>query len=221
MIMPIFKLIQPRPSCKKTSYAGDPSSISKRFHQDESGIAALEFALIAPVMVMMYFGMAEIASAISVDRSISHGTNVAGDLATQEPSLEDEDIEEALAAALRVMQVDDVSKISLDMESFILVDGETDPVSRGRIQLNNSGGKLSRFDASGLGSKLLNENSGVVVTRVSYTYTPLKLRYFNTDITLEESFRLKPRRSDAVDLVYNSSTDITCTATSYANVSCS
>ena len=198
----------------------NPRRLARRFRNDENGIAAIEFAIIAPIMIGMYFGLAEIASAISVDRRISHGTNVAGDLATQQPELRDGNIEEIVSAALRVMNISDIDKVSIDMESFILPDEGEAPESRGRIRVNSSAGSFSNYDASALDTKILNENSGVVVTRVSYKYTPLQLQFFDSTITLEETFLLKPRRSEAVQIQDGNGSLIDCSATSYANVTC-
>lgn len=195
--------------------------LSKRFREDERGIAAIEFAIIAPIMIAMYFGLAEIASAIAVDRRISHGTNVAGDLSTQQPELKDGDIEEVVAAALRVMDVSNINQIAIDMESFILPAEGEPPESRGRIRVNNSVGEFAAFDASKLDTKLLNSKSGVVVTRVKYQYTPIELRFFDSAITLEETFLLKPRRSDAVEFQDGNGSLVDCTADNYATVSCS
>jgi Flp pilus assembly protein TadG len=197
-----------------------PVRLVGRFRQDEDGIAAIEFAIIAPIMIIMYFGLAEIASAISVDRRVSHGTNVAGDLATQQPEIRDGEIEEIVSAALRVLDIRDINNVSMDIESFILPSAGDPPESRGRIRVNNSAGGFTNFDASGLDTKLLNENSGVVVTRVSYEYTPIELRYFKSDISLEETFLLKPRRSDAVQIQDGNGSLIDCTATSFADVTC-
>lgn len=208
-------------SVQHASSSLSPRRLSRRYRDDERGIAAIEFAIIAPIMIGMYFGLAEIASAISVDRRISHGTNVAGDLATQQPELKDEDIEEVISAAMRVMGVADVGQVSIDMESFILPAEGQPPESRGRIQVNSGAGGFANFDASGLDTKLLNSKSGVVVTRVRYNYTPLKLRFFDSTIRLDETFLLKPRRSDAVDFQDGNGSLVTCTATSHQNVSCS
>ena len=137
------------------------SLLSRRFSKDDRGIAAIEFAIIAPVMIGMYFGLAEIASAISVDRRVSHSTNVIGDLATQQPELKDNDIAEVISAALRVMGIRDASDVSIDMESFIKPTAAGAPESQGRIRLNQSTGVLTAFDATTLDEKLLNDKSGV------------------------------------------------------------
>ena len=190
-----------------------------RLRKDEEGVAAIEFAIIAPIMITMYFGLAEIASAISADRRISHGTNVAGDLVTQNAEMTATEIEEALAAAVRVMGVSNAGKITIDMRSYTK-EGDGTINSEGIVQLNSSANALPAFNAASLDEKILSETSGVVVTRVAYTYSPLKLRYFNTDITLKETFMLKPRRSNAVVLAAEAGKDISCTATNYGDVTC-
>jgi len=198
----------------------NPQRLSSKFRKNEDGIAAIEFAIIAPIMIIMYFGLAEIASTISIDRRISHGTNVAGDMATQQPQILLADIEEVVSASLRVMDISDISRVSMDIESFILPAADQPPESRGRIRVNASAGKFTNFDATSLDTKILSANSGVVVTRVTYQFSPLKLRYFDTDITLDETFMLKPRRSDAVEIEDGIGSLINCTATSFDNVSC-
>ncbi len=198
----------------------NPKRLSRNYCDDEDGIAAIEFAIIAPIMIIMYFGLAEMASAISIDRRISHGTNVAGDMATQQPEILLTDIEEIVSASLRVMNIPDISRVSMDIESFILPAADQPPESRGRIRVNASAGNFTNFDATSLDTKILSANSGVVVTRVTYQYSPLKLRYFDTDITLNETFMLKPRRSDAVEIEDGIGSLINCTATSFENVSC-
>ena len=199
-----------------------PRRLSRHYRQDERGVAAIEFAIIAPIMIGMYFGLAEIASAISVDRRISHGTNVAGDLATQLTELNGNDIEEIVSAAVRVMDVPNVSDISISMESFILPAEGEPPESEGRFVVNfgSKATAIPAFDASTLDTQLLSSTSGIVVTRVRYEYTPLQLRFFDSTITLEETFLLKPRRSDSLKIQDGTVTIIGCTATHYSEVSC-
>ena len=210
-----------KPSIKSSLCATAARLSPRRFRDDERGIAAIEFAIIAPIMIGMYFGLAEMASAISVDRRISHGTNVAGDLSTQQPELIDGDIEEVISAALRVMNVPDIDQVSIDMESFILPAADQPAESRGRIRLNSAVGGFQSFDATDLDPKLLNENSGVVVTRVRYNYTPIKFRFFDSTVRLEETFLLKPRRSDAVQIQGGNGSLVDCSASHFSDVSCS
>ena len=199
-----------------------PRKLSRRFHQDESGIAAIEFAVIAPIMIGMYFGLAEIASAISVDRRVSHATNVAGDLATQMTELNNNEIEEVVSAALRVLDVPNISDVSMSMESFILPAEGQAPESEGSFLVNTGRGAntFAPFDASTLDSQLLSSTSGIVVTRIRYRYTPLQLSFFDSTLTLEETFLLKPRRSDSLKIQNGAGAVVGCTATHYSEVNC-
>ena len=194
--------------------------LTKRFRKDDDGVAAIEFAIIAPIMITMYFGLSEMATAIAVDRRISHGANVAADLLTQQAEMAPLDIEETLAASVRVMGVSNVSDITMQIQSYVL-DRNDQMVSEGLINFNTGASNLPAFDASTLSTRVLSQTSGVVVTRVAYTYSPLKLRYFNSDITLSETFLLKPRRSNAVVFAEDLGKIVTCTGTSFGDVTCS
>ena len=46
-------------------------------------MSAVEFALIAPVMIFMFFGMTELSTAILVQRQVSHSNAAIGDLVAQ------------------------------------------------------------------------------------------------------------------------------------------
>ena len=92
-------------------------SVSK-IRKNEDGLAAIEFAILAPLLISMYFGLAEIASAVAVDRSVSHATNVIGDLASQTSNIDKEDLEDVLTATIRVMNVEDSSGATIQIDSW-------------------------------------------------------------------------------------------------------
>ncbi len=56
------------------------SGLLGRFRKNRSGVAATEFALLVPVMLVMYVGTVEITEAYYVDRRVTLATRVAGDL---------------------------------------------------------------------------------------------------------------------------------------------
>jgi len=191
---------------------------TRAFKKDKSGIAAMEFAIIAPIMISIYFGLAEVASAINVDRRISHAANVVGDLATQGTEATNEDIEEFFAAAIRVLDVSNVSDITLELTSYDL-DDDGNPRLLGMATLN-SGQTLPAFDAATVDTRILNSTSGVVVARIAYSYEPLMLQFTDTNINLTEIFLLKPRRSASVPLGDNPDLPVNCTATTLTNINC-
>lgn len=53
------------------------------FRKETEGVAAVEFAFLAPLMLLMYIGTLEISNAISANRKLSRSAYTIGDLITQ------------------------------------------------------------------------------------------------------------------------------------------
>lgn len=53
---------------------------ARSFKRAESGVAAVEFALILPIMLMLYIGMVEGSALISMDRKVQTVSGAVGDL---------------------------------------------------------------------------------------------------------------------------------------------
>ena len=53
---------------------------------DRSGIAATEFAVIVPVMLVMFFGTVEFSSGVAVDRKVTLMARTLSDLTSQNVS---------------------------------------------------------------------------------------------------------------------------------------
>jgi Flp pilus assembly protein TadG len=65
-------------------WRGTRLAIARLWH-DRSGIAATEFAVIVPVMMVMLFGTVEISSGVAVDRKVTLISRTMSDLVSQSP----------------------------------------------------------------------------------------------------------------------------------------
>ncbi|MEM5470996.1 TadE/TadG family type IV pilus assembly protein [Hoeflea sp. AS60] len=54
-----------------------------RLRGDKSGVGAVEFALIAPVLIVLYMGSLEISVAMSVSKKLARASSTVADLVTQ------------------------------------------------------------------------------------------------------------------------------------------
>ena len=70
-----------------------------RMLADRSGIAATEFAVIAPVMLVMFFGTVEFSSGVAVDRKVTLMARTLSDLTSQSVSVNDTDLTGSLPPA--------------------------------------------------------------------------------------------------------------------------
>ena len=76
----------------------------RRLRRDQRGISAVEFAMLAPLMVVLYLGGVEISQAIAVDRKVTLVARTLGDLVAQTSSVTTTDITNILSASAAVVQ---------------------------------------------------------------------------------------------------------------------
>ncbi|MAC38359.1 MAG: pilus assembly protein TadE, partial [Oceanicaulis sp.] len=62
------------------------SSLTHRLHRfwrDCRGLSAVEFALIAPVMILLYLGAVDLSLVLSIDRKVTSAASALADLVAQ------------------------------------------------------------------------------------------------------------------------------------------
>lgn len=70
----------------------DWCSAATRFCTDRRGVAAIEFAFLAPVLIAMYFVTMEISQGIETNKKVSRVASMVADLVTQQSSLTEAEI---------------------------------------------------------------------------------------------------------------------------------
>jgi Flp pilus assembly protein TadG len=174
-----------------------PIALRQRFlriARANEGVAAVEFALILPIMLFMFIGVLEISHAVTVDRRVSQVTSSTGDLVARAEIIIPATV--AIDAA-GVGSVEDIMKVGgylmapypsmkLKMTIRSVATGATaDPANRKEKWrctsndistnafacecVNPSGGGTALVVPDGL----LGPNDGVVVAEVEYGYKPV------------------------------------------------
>lgn len=77
--------------------------LRRRLHRDGKGVAAVEFALILPVMLLLYYGIVEIGQAAMVDRRVTQLNRALVDLAAQAPTLDDANVDTIFLVGQMIM----------------------------------------------------------------------------------------------------------------------
>ncbi len=142
----------------------------RRWIKDTHGLAAVEFALIAPVMVAALLGMIEVNNIItSYSKSVSAAQSVS-DLVSQSNSLVTSQVDSIVVAAQRILDplISDATTLSVDVSSIAL-DANDKPYQAWTYHWGKSSTPPSPTLATGLGAA----NESVIVAALSYTCTPL------------------------------------------------
>lgn len=71
---------------------------------DSSGIAAVEFALIAPLLFSLYFVTMEVSQAIETNKKVSRAASMAADLITQQQSITGTEVDAVMKIGESVLQ---------------------------------------------------------------------------------------------------------------------
>ncbi|MGB0905888.1 MAG: TadE/TadG family type IV pilus assembly protein [Maricaulaceae bacterium] len=195
--------------------------IMRHFAKNTQGVAAIEFAFIAPIMIAIYFGLAEISMAIGASRNVSHSTNVAGDLLTQAPVTNRADMEDILEASLAVMQINPARRqfATIELSSYReLTDGTRERIGYARLGSAITSGPET-YNSADIDDALISSTSGAIISRVNYNYEPTTFKFMN-NVTLNEEFILKPRVSSVLPFDEGGNNTFMCTADAALNVSC-
>ena len=181
-------LRRPRPS----SFAGD-----------RRGVAAVEFALVAPFMVFCYLGVSILASALLVQRRAEHVTSAVADLVAQEATTSPGELSDICTVATTIMTPYSTSSAALQLRVSSIQSDATSHLTVGwsyNCQGTTALTKGSTY--SGAASSYLAASQSIIVTEATYVYTtPLgatNISWLPGAYTFTNTFYLQPRESQNV-----------------------
>lgn len=173
-------------------------SVLVRFVRAERGVAAIEFALILPFMLVVYLGSMEASTLISVDRKVQSVAGTIGDLVARADG------------TLTATQIQDYFRAA----SGIMTPYSSDPVLQVVTAVNVQNGEAtvawSRQYKDGVYSAItphaenapyplpaemiaISGEQTVIVGEASYSFTPLFGMIFNQPVNLYRSSFYLPR----------------------------
>jgi Flp pilus assembly protein TadG len=175
------------------SLARRAARLLKRLRASNDGIAAVEFAVIAPVMITMFFGVTEITDAYTARTKVTEVASTAGDLVAQEKTICDSDMTDVFSALTSVMSP--YSAASLKVVVTSLVDSGNNQVKVAWSDGYNTAAR-NVGDVVAIPNGLVTSGSGgsVIMAEVTYTYTSPVGEMFNAPISFSDTFYLHPRK---------------------------
>ena len=182
-------------------------ALGRRAARDRGGVAALEFALIAPLMILLYVGLAQLSSAIIASRHTSHATSSLGDLVSQCSNINDSDLGNVFSAATDMMAPLTVSILSSKVTSVEVIDNNQTTQAQWSQVKNGSDASTalsvySQNAAVALPANLVSaKGDSVIVAETKYKYnfgSSYLTNLFSNIFVFDDLAYFKPRKSTLV-----------------------
>ena len=175
---------------------------SGKLRRDKSGVAAIEFAMIVPIMVMLFFGTVEFSQALTVDRRVAQIASTMADLMAQYDSLSTTQIDNIHTVAKSLILPYDETPLKVGVWNLKKT-GTAQPIATGGKAYAGAVNRQGQTYAETVPPGLLDDQATgvdvcVVMSEVEYAFTPTIGQWLTNGITLREKFYLKPRKSTCV-----------------------
>ncbi|SKA21882.1 TadE/TadG family type IV pilus assembly protein [Consotaella salsifontis] len=169
-----------------------------RFVADVAAVGAVEFALVAPFLLVLYLGGAETAIAVSINRKVHHAATAVNDLVTQSSTtLTAADVMDMMSVGGTTLQPYGSAPFGIKVTAVsINAAGEaTAAWSCSRGMAKDAAGTKITLPAEFRALK----NMQIVVSQTLYRYVPLGGYGLNTPIDMGETAYLYPRISSTIE----------------------
>jgi Flp pilus assembly protein TadG len=194
--------------------------LKRPFHiaRDNSGLAAVEFALILPLMLALFFGIYETSQALTARADVVNLTSAAADLVAQESAVTTADINNVYAAASAILDPYPragtlgpsirITSIIDDGKGVKDAQGVTPPHDTGKVDwvcTHTASGDLGTAPAKNAAvnftpagqtpaNTLMVAGGSVIRVEVAYEYNSPTTHSITGPIVMTSTFYTKPRR---------------------------
>ncbi len=166
-----------------------------RLTRDKRGVSAVEFALIAPVLILMYVGVVECGNALTIYRRTADVAATAADLTAQVKTVSTADLQDIVAASSSILTPFPVTPLKIVLSSVV-----ADPNNNGKVawSYTNKGSPRATNSAYAVPVGLTEPSSSVIVAEITYSFTPLvnlTTVFSPGAFDMKRTFYSRPRKS--------------------------
>lgn len=180
-----------------------------RFAQDKRGLAAVEFAFIVPLMLVLLFGMIDTSSGVAINRKVTLTTRSVSDLVSQGTSVTQTDLKNFFGMGGAIMapyavtpatiMSQKVTQLAVDASKNVkVVWSYSGSISGSTVTVTT--GYAAGTVVTTVPANLLVPNTYLIWSEVNYNYTPITGYVMGkTVVPLSDQTFTRPRQSDKVD----------------------
>ena len=171
------------------------TAIYRRFAASTRGVAAIEFATILPVLLLLFLASIDAGRAIAIYLKVRAATYTLDAITNQYTTIQSTDMTSILGATSVVLSPYSASPVVVTVSQFAINSSSQATVS---WSATLNGTALTTGSSVSVPSGFANPNSYVIQGQVSYTYTPMFVFFIKNAITLSDSLYVTPRSSRCI-----------------------
>jgi Flp pilus assembly protein TadG len=166
-----------------------------RFIRDTRGVSAVEFALLLPLMLTMYLGGSEVASAVATSRKVTLVSRTVADLTSQSSSITDASMTNILNASAAVIAPYASSKLKVTVSEV-----KIDANGAATVVWSDTLGGTARPAGSSvtLPAGLKVANTWLIWSEAEFNYEPTFGSGLTGSLALKDRMYMRPRLSNDV-----------------------
>jgi len=165
-----------------------------RFVGDRRALGAVEFAMTAPFLILLYIGGYQLMDAISAYRKVTITARTLADLTSQYTTMTVSQADSILNGARQVMTPYSTANASLSITHIKI---NKKGVASVDWTESNDGTKVKKKNLA-VPTDILVSNSYVVLAQITYRYTPVVGGSLIGPLTFRDRIFMNPRRSDSI-----------------------
>jgi Flp pilus assembly protein TadG len=171
---------------------------SRRFVADRRGSSVVEFAILLPLMLVMYFGSIQVTDAISADRQVTLVASTVAEITSQfNAGVMTSDVNNILGAASAVLAPFSVNNATVTLSSVCI-----DSTGKATILWSQSlnGTQRSGTVTNLIPAALLVPSTSVIWGEATFNYRPTVGWVITGTVPMSEQIFLRPRQSPSISL---------------------
>ncbi len=162
----------------------------RRFGGDLSGASAVEFAIIAPVLILIYFGLAEFCQAYMAQRRMGHSTSQVADIVAQYQTVDTDMIDDTFALGGLVLAPFSDATLSLRVTA---ITRDNNGVTRVTWSRGNGKNLTALSGVVTVPAGLIENGESIIMSEGAYRYTSPLGQVLPGTRTFNHTYWLRPR----------------------------
>ncbi|MFT3978729.1 MAG: pilus assembly protein [Sphingomonas bacterium] len=168
----------------------------RRFRRDAQGVAAIEFAMALPVMLVAYCGSVDVVQMVMANRKVAQLRLALADLTAQYAPIAPSDLENIFDAAQMVLQPFDSANVNMVISSVVI---DANGAAKVCWSSTRNGTALARGATVTLPDSVRVPSTSVIMARAAYKYTPTIGYVLTGTFTLgDDPIYTRPRSGQAL-----------------------